>query len=148
MATQEEILADLYDLSYLEDKDKEGNLNFFTPPKTYEERLADLENEKRAKIREARIGKYPEPKTDFNINPNLEKFIGQQSVMDKFMDPDYKPADPFQVAAEESFNPARLRRGNMKLQQAIFDNEMKKGSKELKDVSKKKMDKYLTIYFI
>ena len=31
----------------------------------------------------------------------------------------------------------------MKLQQAIFDNEMKKGSKELKDVSKKKMDKYL-----
>lgn len=143
MATQEEILADLYDLSYLEDKDKEGNLNFFTPPKTYEERLADLENEKRAKIREAQIGKYPKPKTDFNINPNLEKFIGQQSVMDKFMDPDYKPADPFQVAAEESFNPARLRRGNMKLQQAIFDNEMKKGSKELKDVSKKKMDKYL-----
>jgi len=110
--------------------------------KSYEERLADLENEKRANIRED-ARKYQKPKTKFSINPNMDKFIGQENIMDKFKDPNYQPADPFQVAAEESFNPARIARGNMKLQQAIFDNEMKKGSKELKDVSKKKMDKYL-----
>lgn len=120
--------------------DDEDNLDF----KSYEERIADLENERRAKIREdARMEQFKRPKTNFTINPNLEKFIEQESVMDKFKDPNYKPADPFQVAAEESFDPAKIARGNMKLQKAVFDSKMEKGSKELKDVSKKKMDKYL-----
>ena len=118
----------------------------------YEERMEEAkEKEKKRKDspapptdrRQAGINKYEKPKTKFSINPNMDKFIGQENIMEKFKDPNYKPADPFQVAAEESFNPARITRGNMKLQQAIFDNEMKKGSKELKDVSKKKMDKYL-----
>ena len=60
--------------------------------------------------------------------------------MDKFRDPDYKPADPFQVAGEKSFNPARLEIGNMKLDQAIFEDKMEKGLRELSDISKKKMD--------
>ena len=120
--------------------DDEDNLDF----KSYEERIADLENERRARIREdARMEQFKRPKTNFTINPNLEKFIEQESVMDKFKDPNYKPADPFQVAAEESFDPAKIARGNMKLQKAVFDSKMEKGSKELKDISKKKMDKYL-----
>ena len=120
--------------------DDEDNLDI----KSYEERIADLENERRARIREdARMEQFKRPKTNFTINPNLEKFIEQESVMDKFKDPNYKPADPFQVAAEESFDPAKIARGNMKLQKAVFDSKMEKGSKELKDISKKKMDKYL-----
>ena len=106
--------------------DDEDNLDF----KSYEERIADLENERRARIREdARMEQFKRPKTNFTINPNLEKFIEQESVMDKFKDPNYKPADPFQVAAEESFDPAKIARGNMKLQKAVFDSKMEKGSK-------------------
>lgn len=117
--------------------DDEDNLDF----KSYEERIADLENERRARIREdARMDQFKGPKTNFTINPNLEKFIEQESVMDKFRDPNYKPVDPFQVAGEKSFNPARLEIGNMKLDQAIFDDKMEKGLKELGDISKKKMD--------
>ena len=112
----------------------------------YEERM-ELAKEKakydeeRAKIREEYIQKQntnKKPKTNFSINPNLDKFIDQQSIMEKFEDPNYVPADPFEIAAKEAFNPARLQRGNMKLQKAIFDDKMKRGSKQLKDIADKK----------
>ena len=105
--------------------------------KDYEERMAELYNEKRAKIREDYISKSKKPERKFDSN--IDNFIiNQENVMDKFRDPNYIPADPFEIAAKESFDPARLKRGDMKLQQAIFDDKIKKGSKQLKNIADKK----------
>ena len=110
----------------------------------YQERLEQAESDaERDRIREeyrrsTLTQEKKKPKTNFSINPNLDKFIDQQSIMEKFEDPNYVPADPFEVAAKEAFDPARLQRGNMKLQKAIFDDKMKRGSKQLKDIADKK----------
>ena len=137
-------------------KDKDPNIAYFFGAETdatpgylsYEERMqlarenaereADIFQKRQDQMQKRKFEKNnPKPKFDTNIDNFI---INQENAMDKFRDPDYKPADPFQVAGEKSFNPARLEMGNMKLDQAIFDDKMEKGLKELGDISKKKMD--------
>lgn len=119
------------------EKAKLNNKKSKDTTKSYQERMADLENEKRAKIREDYISKSKKPERKFDSN--IDNFIiNQENVMDKFRDPNYIPPDPFEVAAKESFDPARLKRGDLKLQKAIFDDKMKQGSKQLKDIADKK----------
>ena len=102
------------------------------------EREADIFQKRQDQMQKGKFEKNnPKPKFDTNIDNFI---INQENAMDKFRDPDYKPADPFQVAGEKSFNPARLEMGNMKLDQAIFEDKMEKGLRELSDISKKKMD--------